>query len=127
MGQQAKVRQAKPISIPELNSEPEPDIAIVRRLGKVYQQHHPYPENVLWVIEYSQSSLKKDTEVKAKLYAQAGIAEYWIIDLQRNCLIMLREPTADGYRSETICSDGIICPLAFPELTIEVVKLMGVS
>ena len=81
IGQKAKVRQAKPITIPELNSEPEPDIAIVKRLGRVYQQHHPYPEDVLWVIEYSQSSLRKDTEVKSTLYAQAGIAEYWVVSL----------------------------------------------
>lgn len=127
LGQRAKVRQAKPITIPNLNSEPEPDIAIVKRLGKVYQQHHPYPEDVLWVIEYSQSSLKKDIEVKAKLYAQADIAEYWIIDLQQNRLILLREPTADGYMAETIFTDGIVCSLAFPEITIEVGKLMGFS
>lgn len=120
LGQRAKVRQARPITIPEQNSESAPDIAIVKRLGKVYQRHHPYPEDMLWVIECSQSSLKKDTEVKSTLYAQAGITEYWIINWQQNCLIVLREPTADGYGSKTSLTEGVIQSLAFPETNIRI-------
>ena len=51
LGERAKVRQRKPITLPEINSEPEPDIAIVQRLGRDYREHHPYPENIFWLIE----------------------------------------------------------------------------
>ncbi|MGF1513433.1 MAG: Uma2 family endonuclease, partial [Elainellaceae cyanobacterium] len=70
LGDRAKVRQAKPITIPQSDSEPEPDIAVVQRLGRDYRQHHPYPENVLWVMEYSDSSLAKDLGVKTQVYAE---------------------------------------------------------
>jgi len=62
LGERAKVRQAKPITLLNSNSEPEPDIAVVQRLGREYREHHPYGENIFWVIEYSDSSLSKDRE-----------------------------------------------------------------
>jgi Uma2 family endonuclease len=126
LGQKAKVRQAKPITIPETNSEPEPDIAIVQRLGKDYREHHPYPENIFWVIEYSNSSLIKDLEVKTKVYASAGIPEYWIINLRTIELIVFRFPTDAGYQSREIFQHGEICPLAFPDVSISVERLLGI-
>ena len=99
LGDRAKVRQAKPITLPNSQSEPEPDIAVVQRLGREYRQHHPYPENIFWVIEYADSSLKKDLEVKTQIYAAAGIPEYWVIDLKEMELIIFRTPTQNGYQS----------------------------
>ncbi|HTL89711.1 MAG TPA: Uma2 family endonuclease [Leptolyngbya sp.] len=75
LGEVAKIREAKPITLPN-HSEPEPDIAVVQPLGREYLLHHPYPENVFWLIEYSNSSLSKDLEIKRKLYAEVGILEY---------------------------------------------------
>jgi Uma2 family endonuclease len=118
LGNRAKVRQAKPITLPESNSEPEPDIAIAQRLGKDYKEHHPYPENIFWLIEYSNSSLTKDLEVKTKTYAAAGIPEYWVINLRTMQLIVFREPTAEGYQFQEILTQDSISPLAFPEITI---------
>jgi Uma2 family endonuclease len=51
------------IALPK-DSEPEPDIAIVQRLGREYREHRPYPENIFWLIEYSNSSLEKDLVVQ---------------------------------------------------------------
>ena len=65
----AYVREAKPITLPNAS---EPDIAIVQPLDQVYLDHHPYPENVFWVIEYAQSSLTKDLEIKSKVYVCRG-------------------------------------------------------
>jgi Uma2 family endonuclease len=59
-GSRAKVRQGKPITLLQNNSEPEPDIAILQRLEKVDQEHHPYTENIFLLIEYSHSSLSQD-------------------------------------------------------------------
>src|SRR4028118_384315 len=64
LGDCAMIRQSKPITLPN-DSEPEPDIAIVQRLGREYLKHHPNPENVFWLIEYSDSSLDKDLQTKS--------------------------------------------------------------
>jgi Uma2 family endonuclease len=85
------VRLAKPITLPN-TSEPESDIAIVQRLGREYLEHHPYPDNIFWLIEYSESSLEKDLEIKRKIYAQVGIPEYWVVNLKRRQLIVFRDP-----------------------------------
>lgn len=50
LGDRVKVRQAHPVTLPN-HSEPEPDLAIVQQLGREYQSHHPYPENIFWIIE----------------------------------------------------------------------------
>ncbi len=63
LGERALVRHAKPITLPT-QSEPEPDVAIVQPRSKEYRSHHPYPENVFWLIGYSNSSLAKDIRDK---------------------------------------------------------------
>jgi len=118
LGDQAKVRQAKPITIPQSSSEPEPDVAVVQRLGRDYRQHHPYPENVFWVMEYSDSTLAKDMGVKAQVYAEAGIEDYWVVDLKAMRLVVMRSPTAEGYKAQETFRDGVVRPLAFPQVDV---------
>lgn len=123
LGEQAQVRSAKPITLPS-GSEPEPDIAIVQRLGDEYLNHHPYPENIFWVIEYSNTSLEKDLGVKAAIYAAANIPEYWVVNLQDNKLIVFRDPVNQKYQFEQEFTSGKVNPLAFSEITIEVARLL---
>lgn len=125
LGNRAKVRQAKPITLPQSQSEPEPDIAVVQRLGRDYREHHPYPENIFWLIEYSDSSLSKDLEVKSRIYAAADIPEYWVIDLRATQLTVLRSPTDAGYQSKETRSQGNINPLAFPDIAVSIERLLG--
>jgi Uma2 family endonuclease len=125
LGDRAEVRQAKPITLPTTQSEPEPDIAIVYPLGREYRQHHPYPENIFWVIEYSNSSLTKDLQVKTKTYATAGIPEYWVINLRTMELIVMRDPENGEYRSQLTLTSGTIHPVTFPEINIDVTRLLA--
>jgi Uma2 family endonuclease len=124
LGNRAEVLQGKPITIPATQSEPEPDIAIVQPLGREYLQHHPYPENIFWLIEYANTSFKKDIDPKAKVYAAAGIPEYWVVNLQKMELIVMRHPQQNQYSSETKLTVGAIAPLAFPDLSISVNQLL---
>ncbi|MGB3298881.1 MAG: Uma2 family endonuclease [Phormidesmis sp.] len=119
LGKRAKVRQAKPITLPN-QSEPEPDIAVVQRLGREYLSHHPYPENIFWLIEYSSSSLSKDLEIKTKIYAEVDIPEYWVVNLKTRTLIVFREPRLGQYTSCQEYTSGNITPLAFPDISIKV-------
>ena len=124
LGHRAQVRQAKPIALTAVDSEPEPDLAIVMRLGREYRDHHPYPENVLWLVEYSNTSLSKDLDAKKRLYAAAGIAEYWVVNLRDMTLLVFRDPSADTYETEQTLDRGVIHPLAFPDLAVSVTRLL---
>jgi len=126
LGNLAKVRQAKPITLLESSSEPEPDIAIVQRLGRDYRSHHPYPEDIFGVIEYSDTSLNKDLEVKSKVYGKAGIPEYWIVNLRTRQVIVLRMPTDEGYQSQEVLTEGEINPVGLPDMTVAIARLFGV-
>jgi Uma2 family endonuclease len=121
----ALVRDAKPITLTDQASEPEPDLAIVEPLRDIYRiQHHPYPENVFLIVEYSHSSLAKDKELKRLLYAKAGIVEYWIVNLVDRQVIVHRDPVDGDYRSTQTLTSGQITMLAFPDMTIGVDQLL---
>ncbi|MGF1514348.1 MAG: Uma2 family endonuclease [Elainellaceae cyanobacterium] len=117
-----RVRVAKPITITETGSEPEPDIALVRR--QAYRQQHPVPADVFLVIEFAQSSLAKDTEEKRQAYAAAGIQDYWVVDLRNAQVLVYRQPSAGDYQSEQSLRQGSIAPLAFPDVQVAVTDLL---
>lgn len=122
--ERAIVREGHPVTLPN-RSEPEPDVAIVEPLEDLYiDEHHPYPENVFWLIEYSNSSLEKDLKLKSKIYAEANIIEYWVINLRTRELIVFQDPVNGEYRSQITLTSGVICPLSFPKVEIEVARLI---
>jgi len=124
LADRAKVREAKPITLPN-SSEPQPDLAIVEPLGAVYLEHHPYPENIFWLIEFSNSSLNKDLEDKSKIYAEAGIQEYWVVNLRKMQLVVFRQPEEGEYSSKQTLRSDLIHPLAFADVAVSVNKLVG--
>ncbi|MFM7427410.1 MAG: Uma2 family endonuclease [Elainella sp.] len=124
LGDTVQLRIAAPITLEDA-SEPEPDLAIVRRQDDQYDIHHPYPEDIFWVIEYSQTSLEKDLGIKAAIYAAAEIAEYWVVNLNENKLVILREPIDGLYQSRQELASGQISPVAFPGVAVEVARLLG--
>ena len=124
LGERAQVRQGKPITLVAVDSEPEPDLAIVERLGRGYRDHHPYPENVLWLVEYANTSLSSDLDEKKRLYAEAGIPEYWVVNLRDMTVLVFRDPGAGTYRSEQTLDGGVIQPLALPDVAVSVDRLL---
>lgn len=123
LGESVKIRDAKPITLPN-NSEPVPDVAIVKPLGEIYLEHHPYPENIFWIIEYSNATLSKDLGDKKYIYAEAGIEEYWVVNLKKSELKVFRDLKDGEYTTELTISQGTVSPLAFPNVYIEVGRLM---
>jgi Uma2 family endonuclease len=122
LGDRAEVREAHPITLPN-DSEPEPDIAIVRAPIRQYLTHHPYPADIFWLIEYADSTLRKDINEKKRVYAEAEIREYWVVNLQTLELIVFRDLESGTYKSATKLATGNISPLSFPDLQIDVSKL----
>ncbi|AFZ48658.1 protein of unknown function DUF820 [Cyanobacterium stanieri PCC 7202] len=119
----ADVRFNGPVTL--ANSEPEPDIAIVKLPESKYDQHHPYPDDIYWLIEVANSSLSKDLTLKKQIYAGANILEYWVLNLQKQELIIFQQPEGNDYLKEIIVNDAIVHPLAFPEVDIIVNKLFN--
>ncbi|MEO1211690.1 MAG: Uma2 family endonuclease [Cyanobacteria bacterium J06638_20] len=106
-------------------SEPEPDLAIVQGTIQDYAEHHPRPDQVCLVVEVADSTLKQDCEVKDKLYAQAGIADYWVLDLNNRQLHIYREPTSTGYTRHLILAEPHqASPSAFPKLTLALTQIL---
>ncbi len=124
LGELAEVREAHPITLPN-NSEPEPDIAIVRTRSTLYRDRHPYPEDIFWLIEVANSTIAKDLGTKKDLYADAGIEEYWVMNLSELVLIVFRDLAPSGYQSKTSFTTGLISPLAFPDLLINIQQLFS--
>jgi len=78
-GRKYRYRQEKPVSLPNVVSEPEPDLVVV--VNKKYGQAHPSPKDIHFIAEVSESSLAKDRSIKVEIYAEANLTEYWIINL----------------------------------------------
>jgi Uma2 family endonuclease len=96
-------------------SEPEPDMAVLAKVGTEYPVANPPASDVRLVIEISDSTLAFDLGPKARLYARAGIPEYWVFDIGGRRVIVHRGPAAGGYSMVTTYAEGeIVAPLAFP-------------
>jgi Uma2 family endonuclease len=91
VGDSAIVRIQNPLHLSEI-SEPEPDVLVVRSRDDYYRSEHPGPKNVLLLIEVAKESLRFDTTVKMRLYAQAGIPRYVVVDVGNRTLIDHRHP-----------------------------------
>lgn len=83
-------------------SEPEPDACIVRGEIRAFTSKHPGPKDVAVVFEVSDTTLARDRGIKKRVYAKAGIAEYWIVNLKDECVEVYSSPVAGrepSYRS----------------------------
>ena len=79
-------------------SEPEPDVALLRPRDDFYASGLPGPVDVLLVIEMADASLAYDREVKSRLYAAAGIPEYWLVNLDARVVTCFLRPEGDVYQ-----------------------------
>ena len=112
------------------DSEPEPDVAVVAGAPRDYLTAHP--STAALVVEVADSSLRLDRRLKSGLYARAGLAEYWIVNLVDGVLEVHRDPrpAADAaygwaYRSvDIVRPPAIVTPLAAPAARIPVADLL---
>jgi Uma2 family endonuclease len=122
---QALISEAHSVTLN--NYEPEPDIAVLRLPDTRYATHHPYPQDIYWLIEIADRTLKKDLKVKSITYAHNGIPEYWVFDLPHRKLWVFTRPENERYKNCFELSTGTITPVAFPNIEVEVNKLLIVS
>ena len=116
------VRVQGSVAIPALESEPEPDLVWLRRGD--FSRQHPEPADVLLLVEVSDSSLAKDRGLKAELYAEAGVADYWVVDVPGRRVEVRRGPEGRSYRSvEAFGPGAVVRPMAFPEAALDVRRI----
>ena len=94
-----------PIHIDDFN-EPEPDIALLKPREDFYEESHPIAQDVLLLIEVSDSTVEYDREVKKVLYAEAGIEEFWLVNLKENTIECYSSPKNGTYRLARILEKG---------------------
>jgi len=124
LGDRAVVRGQYPIRLAD-DSEPQPDIVLARPDIERYRTAHPGPEDILLVVEISDTTLARDRDVKLPLYAAAGIPEVWLMNLPQDRIEVYRDPAPEGYRSITLVPrEGVVTPLAFPDVTIPCTELL---
>ena len=115
-----------PLTIAGRASEPEPDIALLQPEPSGYSQRHPLPADVVLALEVSYSTLDYDDGDKRRLYARAGIQEYWIVNLNDNSVIVYRAPSApkprdaDFESKQTYRIGDRLIPLALPDYSLAV-------
>ncbi len=119
VGEKAIINAQNPILL-KPDSEPEPDLVLLRPRDDYYTKSHPEPVNVILVVEVADTTLRKDRDIKIPLYAKHGIPEVWLVDLENNLLHVFRAPTADGYREiESLDKPGTIAPRLLPECGVD--------
>lgn len=92
------VRVQNPVQLDDY-SEPQPDIAVLKRRDDFYRHAHPRSEDVLVVIEVSDSTLELDQKVKVPLYAAAGIPEAWLVNLPEERIEVYSDPAGGEYQT----------------------------
>ena len=106
-------------------SEPQPDLALLRPECR-NRPVLPEPEDVLLAIEVADTTLRFDRIVKAHLYAQHGIPELWIVDVQGQVLLRHLDPSHEGYAEVTVHrSPEAVAARLLPEARIELSALFG--
>ena len=105
-------------------SEPRPDVVLLRPRSVSYSRERPMSEDVLLAVEVADTTVRYDRLVKARLYARAGIAEFWLCLATEGAVEVHRAPGADGYSDVTVHGPGdVVSPLAFPDVTFAVADL----
>ena len=124
LGDTAILDTQNPVRLSDRN-EPEPDLTVLRWRDDGYQSALPGPEDVLLVIEVSETTAGFDRRHKLPMYAIYGIPEAWLWDLNTRHVEVYDEPMAGGYaRMQVIGLEGILTPSALPHVAISVSEIM---
>ena len=122
--ERAFVTGSMPLRLDRLN-EPEPDVLLLRPRADRYRDALPGPADVLLVVEVAKSSLDYDRTVKAPLYARAGVAELWIVDLRSRAVEVATAPGAAGFTVQECVTHGAVSPRALPDVAIDLAALFA--
>jgi Uma2 family endonuclease len=109
----------------EPTNEPQPDLLVLHSPFTSFLARRPAPADVALLVEIADSTFSFDTTVRAGLYARAGIADYWVVDVQSRQIIVFREPRDGEYRAIAFykASDRL-SPLAAPDASLSINEIL---
>ena len=126
LGDRALVWTQNPIQRAALDSEPQPDLAVLRTRSDFYRTSHPGAEDAFLLIEVADTSLLADRRVKVPLYAKAGIREVWLVNLSEDRVEVYRDPLSGGYGELRVLRRGDSLAMeAFPDVELSVAEILG--
>jgi len=107
-------------------SQPQPDILVLRLREVSYSVAHTTQQDVLLAIEVADTSLAFDRTVKLRLYARAGIPEFWLVDVKAGRIDVHRSPVGDRYlHTQRVERGGVVSPEAFADLVLSVDAILA--
>lgn len=108
------------------HQEPQPDLVLLQPQPDFYASRLPGPRDIVLIVEVAESSLEYDREVKSRIYAEAGVGEYWVVDLDRRSVSCCRAPGRGAYQAIRDYRAGqSIAPEALPQCVIPVDALLA--
>jgi Uma2 family endonuclease len=114
-----------PVALAE-DTEPQPDLAVLRRRHVPYKEREAWAEDAVLLIEVADSSLAYDRTTKLRLYAEAGIPEYWVVDCVSEAVEVHRLPGADGYRDVSrVTGTATLALQAFPDVELTTTEIFA--
>jgi Uma2 family endonuclease len=125
LGERALVTSQLPVIVSDI-SEPEPDVALVRMPATFRKAVVPRTPDIIAVVEVSDSSLGMDRGRKRRVYARAGIPEYWIVNVRAKQIEIHRDPHGGAYPAPRVAKNGQnVSFAAFPDVVFTVGELLG--
>lgn len=124
-GSKGVVMGQSPLRLTAL-SAPQPDVLVLQPTPDFYATRAPVAEDVLLLVEVSESSLRYDVDVKLQVFAAAGIPEIWIENLLDETILIFRNPSGRSYKSSlTVQRGDSISPISFPNTHFAANDLLG--
>ncbi|MFB2917548.1 MULTISPECIES: Uma2 family endonuclease [Aerosakkonema] len=107
-------------------SEPQPDVALLQPRPDFYESGHPQAQDVILLVEVADTTAESDRTVKIPLYAENGIVETWLVNINEQCVEVYREPSATGYQNVQVFQRGQSLSIqAFSDINITVDEVLG--
>ena len=125
VGRHALVNAQNPVWLNEY-SEPQPDIALLKPREDFYMNSHPTPEDTLVAIEVADSTLEGDRQIKLPKYAQAGVPEFWLVDLVNNRIEVHALPNEGVYQEiRIVLRHQNVVSRTLPQLKLKASDILG--
>lgn len=125
VGRHALVNAQNPVWLNEY-SEPQPDIALLKPRADFYMESHPTPEDTLVAVEVSDSTLEGDRQIKLPKYAQAGVPEFWLVDLVNNRIEVHALPNEGVYQEvRIVLRHQNVISRTLPQLKLKASDILG--
>ena len=125
LSQRAIVDTQNPVELSD-RSEPQPDVALLQPRPDFYEARHPQPEDIFLLVEVADTTVETDRNVKIPLYAEGGISEVWLVNINEQCIEIYREPVSTGYQNVQNFQRGQTLSIqAFPDINITVDEVLG--